>query len=56
MCLFLLPFVKWFGIPSPFAAAMLLSRAEASSPFALLGLSASLLLRLLWGIDLDLWQ
>ncbi len=56
LCMFLLPFVRWFGIPSPFAAAMLLARKERSSPFALLGLAASLLLRLLWGLDADLWQ
>ncbi|MEG1471013.1 MAG: SpoIIE family protein phosphatase [Clostridia bacterium] len=55
-CMFLLPFVSWFGIPSPFAAAALLASKERSSPFALLGFGLSLLLRLLWGLDADPWQ
>ncbi|MEG2315894.1 MAG: SpoIIE family protein phosphatase [Clostridia bacterium] len=55
-CMFLLPFVRWFGIPSPFAAALLLAREGRSSPFALVGLSLSLVLRLLWGVPTDIWQ
>lgn len=55
-CMFLFPFVNWFAIPSPFAPAYLLSREEKPSIFALIGLGASLLLRIFYGIDLDLWQ
>lgn len=54
---FLLSFVKWFEIPSPFAAAFLLAvSARKPSPALLAGLSVSLGLRLLWGIDADVWQ
>ena len=56
VCLFLLTFVRWFGIPSPFAAAFLLAFAGKPSPLYLAGLGASLLLRLLWGIEPDWWQ
>ena len=56
LCLFLLTFVTWFGIPSPFAAAFLLMFAGRPSPVYLTGLGASLLLRLMWGIELDVWQ
>lgn len=55
MGMFLLTFVRWLGIPSPFAAALLLSFAGAS-PFLLLGLAASGALRLLWGLEGDVWQ
>ncbi|MDD3335166.1 MAG: SpoIIE family protein phosphatase [Eubacteriales bacterium] len=55
-CFFLLPFVRWFGIPSPFAAALLLAREERPSFFSLLGIAASLALRLLWGLEADWWQ
>ena len=56
VCIFLLSFVRWFGIPSPFAAALLLAFADRPSPLMLLGLGASLVLRFVWGIDPDLWQ
>ena len=56
MCLFLLSFVTWFGIPSPFAAAFLLMFASRPSPVLLTGLGASLLLRLICGLELDVWQ
>lgn len=55
-CLFLLTFVKWFGIPSPFGAAFLLAVPRKPSPLMLAGLGASLGLRFLWGIEADLWQ
>ena len=56
VCVFLLSFVRWFHIPSPFAAALLLAFADKPSPMMLLGLAASLLLRIIWGIDADWWQ
>lgn len=56
VCTFLLTFVRWFQIPSPFAASLLLAFADKPSPLALLGLGASLVLRLIWGIDPDWWQ
>jgi len=56
VCIFLATFVRWFHIPSPFAAAMLLAYADKPSPLALAGLGASLALRLLWGVEIDLWQ
>ena len=56
MCLFLLTFVNWFGIPSPFAASFLLAFAGRPSPLYLAAMGASMLLRLVWGIELDLWQ
>ncbi len=56
LCYFLLPFIRWFQIPSPFAAALLPAPKETPGLFALLGLLFSLLLRFLWGIELDLWQ
>lgn len=55
-CLVFLPFIRWFGIPSPFAAALLLAFAGKPSPICLLGLGTSLLLRLAWGLEMDLWQ
>lgn len=56
LCLLLLPFIRWFDIPSPFAAAFLPARREKPDFFALLGLAGSLVLRLLWGLPADLWQ
>lgn len=56
LCFFLTPFVRWFGIPSPFAAALLLSSGEKSSVYSLVGIGLSLALRLVWGLDLDIWQ
>ena len=56
LCFFLLPFIRFFQIPSPFAAAFLPARRERPDFFALLGLGLSLVLRLLWGLDADLWQ
>lgn len=56
LCLMLLPFIRWFDIPSPFAAAYLTARKEKPDLFALLGLAASLTLRLLWGLPADWWQ
>ena len=56
LCFFLLPFVRWFQIPSPFAAAFLPARKEKPDWSALLGLGLSLVLRLLWGLPADLWQ
>ena len=55
-CFFLLPFVRWFGIPSPFAAALLLGLNRPPEVFSLLGLMLSLTLRLLWGVESDPWQ
>lgn len=55
MGMFLLTFVRWLGIPSPFAAALLLA-FDGASPFLLLGLAASGLLRVLWGLEGDVWQ
>lgn len=55
-CFFLLPFVRWFGIPSPFAAALLLGLNRPPELFSLLGMALSLALRLLWGIESDPWQ
>lgn len=54
-CMFLLTFVRWFQIPSPFAAAFLLA-FEGASPFLLMGIGASAAIRLLWGLPLDAWQ
>lgn len=56
LCMFLLPFVRWFGVPSPFAAALLLAVAAKPTPLMLTGLGASLVLRLVWGVEVDLWQ
>lgn len=56
VCVFLASFVRWFQIPSPFAASILLAFADKPSPLMLLGLGASLGLRLIWGIEADLWQ
>ncbi|MDY2656140.1 MAG: hypothetical protein SOV75_03915, partial [Candidatus Limiplasma sp.] len=53
---FLFTFVRWFGIPSPFAAAFLLSRAEKPTALMLAGAGASLAVRALWGLELDVWQ
>lgn len=55
-CLVFLPFIRWFGIPSPFAAALLLAFADKPSPACLAGLGISLALRLIWGLEADLWQ
>lgn len=53
---FLTPFVRFFSIPSPFAAALLASGREKSSFFSLLGIVFSFLLRLVFRVELDLWQ
>lgn len=55
-CFFLLPFVRWFSVPSPFAAALLLAQPGRPSVFSLIGMGLSLVLRLVWGLDADLWQ
>lgn len=52
----LLPFIRWFDIPSPFAAAFLPARRQKPDLFMLLGLAASLVLRLLWHLPPDWWQ
>ncbi len=54
-CLFLLPFVRWFQIPSPFAAAFLPARRRTPGWPELLGMGCSLLMRLFWGLDSDIW-
>lgn len=54
--IFLLSFVRWFQIPSPFAAAALLGCCRQPPALLLAGLGASLGLRLIWGLELDLWQ
>ncbi len=54
--LFLCTFVKWFGIPSPFAAALLLGLGDKPPALMLLGGGAALLLRVLWGLETDAWQ
>jgi len=56
VCLFLLTFVTWLGIPSSFAAAMLLMFPERPSPLMLLGLGASMGMRALSGLEMDWWQ
>lgn len=56
ICLFLLTFVTWFGVPSPFGAAMLLMLSDRPSPLMLLGLAASMGMRALWGLEMDWWQ
>ena len=56
VCLFLLTFVTWFGVPSPFGAAMFLAVAQRPSPLMLVGLGASVVMRLLWGLEMDWWQ
>lgn len=56
VCMFLFTFVRWFQIPSSFAASFLLAFSDKPSPMALLGLAASLVLRLIWGIDPEWWQ
>ena len=56
LCFFLTPYVRWFYVPSPFAAALLLAGTEKSSFFSLLGMALSLALRVLWGLDPDIWQ
>lgn len=56
VCIFLLSFVRWFNIPSPFAVSFLLAFEQKPSPMMLLGLGSSLGLRLIWGIDADVWQ
>lgn len=53
--IFLLSFVRWMGIPSPFSTALILA-FDGASPFLLLGLAASGALRLLWGLEGDVWQ
>lgn len=56
LCFFLLSFVNWFGVPSPFGAAVLLAFADKPSPLLFAGMAASIGFRLLWGLNLDLWQ
>ena len=56
VCLFLFTFVEWFHIPSPFGAAMLLAFSAKPTPVMLLGAGAALGLRLLWGLNTDVWQ
>jgi len=56
VCAFLFPFVTWFGIPSPFGAAVLLMLADKPSPLMLAGLAASMGMRALCGLDMDWWQ
>ena len=56
VCLFLLTFVTWFGIPSPFGAAVLLMLADKPSPLMLLGLAASVGMRAVCGLEMDWWQ
>lgn len=58
LCALFFPFVEWFSIPSPFGAAYLAALRPRGSAwlFPLLGACASLLLRWLWGIELDAWQ
>lgn len=56
MMVFLFTFVRWFGIPSPFAAALLLARTEKPTPLMLAGAGVSLAVRALWGLELDVWQ
>ncbi len=55
---FLMTFVNVLGIPSPCAAAYLAARDTHGglAVFPLLGLGASLGLRILWGAPLDIWQ
>ncbi len=55
-CLFLLTFVNWFGIPSPFAAAMILMLPDKPPALLLSGLAASLGMRALNGLPMDWWQ
>lgn len=52
----LFSFVSWFGIPSPFAAALLLSFASRPPVSCLAGLGAAMGLRAIWGLPLDGWQ
>lgn len=56
VCLFLLTFVSWFGIPSPFGAAALLMLSDKPSPLMLAGLAAALGMRAICGLDMDWWQ
>ncbi len=56
ICLFLLSFVNWFGVPSSFAAAMLLAFAGKPSPLMLAGLAVSIGMRAICGLDMDWWQ
>ena len=53
---FLLSFVRWFQIPSPFASAALLASGRKPTWMSLAGLAASLILRLVWGLEPDWWQ
>lgn len=55
-CLFVLTFVSWFHIPSPFGAAFLLAFAQKPSPLYIFSMLASIGLRFLWGLDADVWQ
>ena len=43
-------------VPSPFAAALLLGLNRPPEVFSLLGMTLSLALRLLWGVESDPWQ
>ncbi len=52
---FLLQFVKWFGIPSAFPCAMIMSCQGRPSVFALLGLVGAFVFRILNGLALDEW-
>ena len=54
LCLF--SFVSWFGLPSPFAAALLLAFGTKPPAACLAGLGAGMGLRLLWGVNADVWQ
>ena len=56
VCLFLFSFIKWFGLPSPFAAALLAALPVRPSPLCLAGMGASLGFRLLFGLETDIWQ
>ena len=52
-CLFLLTFITWFDIPSPFAASMILMLPDKPPLLLLSGLAASLGMRALSGLDMD---
>lgn len=62
LMLSLLPFfyslVTWLGVPSPCAAAFLVAAdiRGVEVLYPILGLAASLVLRLSWGAALDIWQ
>lgn len=56
VCLFLLTFVTWFGVPSPFGAAVLLASVQQPSPLMLAGMGASMIVRFFWKLEMDWWQ